>query len=82
MYMKCQQIYCTYSRHLNKCCLKKGDGQVHLRNNDINIAMNRKKKPINRNSNFVWETDQKRNDDISVNVNLIKEYLKITKLQH
>jgi hypothetical protein len=43
MYMKCQQIYCTYSRHLNKCCLKKGDGQVHLRNNDINIAMNRKK---------------------------------------
>jgi hypothetical protein len=24
--------------------LKKGDGQVHLRNNDINIAMNRKKK--------------------------------------
>jgi hypothetical protein len=23
--------------------VKKGDGQVHLRNNDINIAMNRKK---------------------------------------
>jgi hypothetical protein len=38
------------------------------------------KKPINRNSNFVWETDQKRNDDISVNVNLFKEYLKITEI--
>jgi hypothetical protein len=24
--------------------MKKGDGQVHLRNNDINIAMNRKKR--------------------------------------
>jgi hypothetical protein len=39
--------------------VKKGKGQVHLTNNDINIAMSRRK-TINRNSKIVWETDKKK----------------------
>jgi hypothetical protein len=51
--------------------VKKGDGQVHLRNNDINIDTSRKK-TINRNSNIVWRLENKgtkeKHDDISLNV--------------
>jgi hypothetical protein len=47
--------------------VKKGDGQVHLRNNDINIAMNRKRQSTGIPTTFGKRT-KKKHDDISLNV--------------
>ena len=65
-FTKCQQIYCKYSEHFRKCCVKKGDGQVHLRNNDINIAVNRQKQSTGIPTSFGKR--KKKHDDISLNV--------------
>jgi hypothetical protein len=47
--------------------LKKGDGEVHLRNNHINIAMIRTKQSTGIPTSFGKRT-KKKHDDISLNV--------------
>ena len=47
--------------------MKKGDGQVHLRNNDINITMIRKKKQSTGIPTSLGKRTKK-HDDISLNV--------------
>ena len=48
--------------------MKKGHGQVHLRNNHINIAMIRKKEQSTGIPTSFGKQLQKKHDDISPNV--------------